>query len=660
MMKGVNLRFTATNAASPVMRKVQNDIGGVQRTIRKQGPLMRSWNAGLNSNRRAVQQLGFQMSDFAIQIAGGQSAMLAFTQQGGQMLQFFGPAGSIMAAFLAIFGSLAIAFIKSGKALSDLFPLMGVLQDEFRVLGDVLSTVKELLLDFANLIVNNLDVILISASMVAGYFATKWVVGFVAARMATLSLGLQTVAMAGQTMGYVYAANAAVIATRLWTGALNILRVALIRLGLPAIIIYVGYLIERFLALSNAVGSFAEAFSMVKDVVQEAVDRMGMWIVIWVVRSEAATLRFEAFIKETFSAILQWMGTNFVNKFIGVFAGAGAAIKAYFGTLPEAFKNIGKLMIVGLVEAIEDRLTDMVKGINRMLTALKAPPIPLPDFSSIKPQLEDIPSAAAAAKDAFVDAFGRDYTGEWSENLDESAANARKLADIWTKAANDMSASARGPLESMEAIRKVLAEAAEMQVDVRDWFTGGGDDDDPSGGPTRQEKILEAVTSGVKKFSDALADAITGSKNLAEVFSNALKQMANNLISSGIQSLIMQAFGPLLTGMGGGKFGAIGSALFGGMFGGNFEGGGFTWSGARTGGLDGRGGRLAMLHPNETVTDHTKGGGGGMGGTIRVYVDDDMKLRAVFDERTSSHIRGMNEQMPDRIREINNDPYRTY
>lgn len=41
----------------------------------------------------------------------------------------------------------------------------------------------------------------------------------------------------------------------------------------------------------------------------------------------------------------------------------------------------------------------------------------------------------------------------------------------------------------------------------------------------------------------------------------------------------------------------------------SFEGGGFTGSGARSGGMDGRGGFLAMLHPNETVIDHTKGQG---------------------------------------------------
>lgn len=41
----------------------------------------------------------------------------------------------------------------------------------------------------------------------------------------------------------------------------------------------------------------------------------------------------------------------------------------------------------------------------------------------------------------------------------------------------------------------------------------------------------------------------------------------------------------------------------------SFEGGGFTGHGSRTGGVDGKGGFNAILHPNETVIDHTQGSG---------------------------------------------------
>ena len=42
----------------------------------------------------------------------------------------------------------------------------------------------------------------------------------------------------------------------------------------------------------------------------------------------------------------------------------------------------------------------------------------------------------------------------------------------------------------------------------------------------------------------------------------------------------------------------------------SFEGGGYTGNAPRSGGLDGRGGFMAVLHPRETVIDHTRAGGG--------------------------------------------------
>lgn len=53
----------------------------------------------------------------------------------------------------------------------------------------------------------------------------------------------------------------------------------------------------------------------------------------------------------------------------------------------------------------------------------------------------------------------------------------------------------------------------------------------------------------------------------------------------------------------------------------SFDGGGYTWDGPRTGGLDGKGGQLAMLHPQETVVDHTKGQSLGANVTVNLYED---------------------------------------
>ena len=55
----------------------------------------------------------------------------------------------------------------------------------------------------------------------------------------------------------------------------------------------------------------------------------------------------------------------------------------------------------------------------------------------------------------------------------------------------------------------------------------------------------------------------------------------------------------------------------------SFDGGGYTGNGSRTGGLDGKGGFWAMMHPQETVIDHTKSGGSSSaatGGNVTVNV----------------------------------------
>jgi hypothetical protein len=50
----------------------------------------------------------------------------------------------------------------------------------------------------------------------------------------------------------------------------------------------------------------------------------------------------------------------------------------------------------------------------------------------------------------------------------------------------------------------------------------------------------------------------------------------------------------------------------------NMDGGGFTGFGSRSGGVDGKGGFPAILHPNETVIDHTKGQS--MGATVNFNI----------------------------------------
>lgn len=66
----------------------------------------------------------------------------------------------------------------------------------------------------------------------------------------------------------------------------------------------------------------------------------------------------------------------------------------------------------------------------------------------------------------------------------------------------------------------------------------------------------------------------------------------------------------------------------------SFDGGGFTGSGSRSGGMDGKGGFMAMVHPNETILDHTKGQG--MGGNVTVNVVESRDKAGTQEKRTDA------------------------
>ena len=52
--------------------------------------------------RGQFQQAGYQIQDFIVQVQGGQSALVAFSQQGSQLAGAFGPGGAIVGAFIAL------------------------------------------------------------------------------------------------------------------------------------------------------------------------------------------------------------------------------------------------------------------------------------------------------------------------------------------------------------------------------------------------------------------------------------------------------------------------------------------------------------------------------------------------------------------------------
>jgi AcrR family transcriptional regulator len=137
-------------------------------------------------------------------------------------------------------------------------------------------------------------------------------------------------------------------------------------------------------------------------------------------------------------------------------------------------------------------------------------------------------------------------------------------------------------------------------------------------------KALDTLAvNAMKKFEDAIIDGLRQGKLSFKDFAD---YVVEQLLRIAIQQLIIQQilnpFRDFLGGITGQNKTPTPSTL-NPTAGGNpnylYEGGGYTGMGVRAGGVDGRGGFPAILHPNETVIDHTKGQG--MGATVNFNIN---------------------------------------
>ena len=153
-------------------------------------------------------------------------------------------------------------------------------------------------------------------------------------------------------------------------------------------------------------------------------------------------------------------------------------------------------------------------------------------------------------------------------------------------------------------------------------------------GVTTQENINNTIKDSItitKNFADTVDGQLTTAfKNFFDATNKQFldfKDLATSVAQAVINELINVFIVQKLVGLVKGQITDIGA-----MFEGStakaasltnslpqiYEGGGYTGMGARAGGVDGKGGFPAILHPNETVIDHTKGQS--MGATVNFNI----------------------------------------
>ena len=115
------------------------------------------------------------------------------------------------------------------------------------------------------------------------------------------------------------------------------------------------------------------------------------------------------------------------------------------------------------------------------------------------------------------------------------------------------------------------------------------------------QKLKNTADQLAAPFDDFFMSLVDGTTSAKDAF----RSMARDIIQQLYRIFVVEQMVQSVSG-------AIQGAMAGPVQGpnlpsGGFDGGGYTGSGPRSGGLDGKGGFMAMLHPRETVVDHTKG-----------------------------------------------------
>lgn len=115
---------------------------------------------------------------------------------------------------------------------------------------------------------------------------------------------------------------------------------------------------------------------------------------------------------------------------------------------------------------------------------------------------------------------------------------------------------------------------------------------------TMQDEMQGIFQKSYDGLTDLTMDFLqTGKANFKDFATSIVSELMRIAIQKLIIDKMFASFGSIFKPSGASADVAVPS----------LDGGGFTGSGSRSGGVDGKGGFPAILHPNETVIDHTKG-----------------------------------------------------
>ena len=619
---------TATDNTGSAFKSVQNNIKKTNRDSQK-------LNGSLRIMRGGFGQLGHQIQDISVQLQMGQNPLMVLTQQGSQIASIFGGQGAVIGAFVAVAGALASVLIPK------LFESAGKteeLHDKVKNLSSLMKKdAKTGAIEYAGALAS-VAAVSREASEHLRLTAIEVAKGRLTELQGELSSTVNSfddVAIAG--FGY----NASVTEAHELLGIqkddYDKLNKSLNSLDMTT---HSGR--EALMGLLNELRSSQAATGPVDEDFKGLVDRF------FAAHTEMSTLQNNL---KDFSRVgapeLVTATNEIASGFDRFIESLRKSVQKSEGLSPAQMLGIQLQNMEGLTQAEKDLAAALIRRLRAQEMASQ--------------RSKDAAQTDSEAEKARRQRERELRTGVSAEIKDNKTGDAERL-----KTEKTLEGMRTGFLSELELISQ--------QENQRLTFVKGLDDSFFDATRTREDMITSIERDSALQRMRISQEEQEKKQKIAEaghaIIENGLQLMASGfkegtaiqkaafvaykayaasqaIVSAEVAAANALAFLPPPGNIAFSNFvrtmGYASAAMIMAQTVSSFEGGGFTGRGARSGGMDGKGGFMAMLHPNEKITDMHNGGGSGI--TIINNVDAtgagpevDQKIRTAMEKTSRTTI----------------------
>lgn len=583
---------------------------------------MQKQNKTLRMMRGGFGQVGHQIQDVAVQLQGGTDAMIVFGQQGSQIVSLFGPQGAMIGAILAVGAALATG-LKSGidEATKDLDDFVDATREQAEELGILTQAQKDFNEATKAAKIEKLaeDQSGFSDQVAKTEEKIKTLQNFLDVQVAVLSkYGKEVVdndgniqSLRDQLESYNETLtdqknnldNTTQALSELKDGTLSTVAADKERLET------INELIRAATEQAHTVGMSAREQALYKATVEganqtqlDAISHMYDLIEAHEDAEKAAKKQAKAN-EEASKAALK-----------AIEAEAKARRKAnneeidYFtGTLGQILSLSEDKKLAAEMEA-QERLNVAKEALDRqLLDETSYAEAVFAIHRDLHNKIAEIKGTSGQGPERTIVDIGTDFDAlmeAQKTELDlfkEHQAKKLELVNEHEQAINDVmidyneirkqindETNAYMMAANMTAMSSIVG-SAKQQVDTLSGFF-----DQASGIGKAFYVVSQAMAA-----ADAIIQGYVTSANIKTAYAKLAATTGNPALATAGEAHAAMAIG----------MGFATAAAIAGQTVASFEGGGMTFSGVRSGGMDGKGGRLAMVHPNEKITDMEKGGG---------------------------------------------------